>query len=557
MATNAGQFSKSVVTTAGKEMIVQAQNGHTLTFTRVALGDGTLAEGEDMLALTAIKSEKLSANISSFLDKGNGQFQLKFNVNNTTLDTGFWHREIGVMAKIDDGEEELYAYSYAGAAANFLYDKTTPAQERFVNIDVLIGSATDVTVVIDGSVIYPTRAETEAMIQTHNDDAESHKDVYGRFIRQRQTDYELKDVVYLPSLGAKLYLECTTPGTTDSGDLVITSPNVGGTVTDGTVVWTIRKVADTTDATTTTHGLMSASDKTKLNGIEANANNYSLPTASASVKGGIKVGSGLSMSGDTLNNAYSLPTASTSVKGGIKVGNGLSMSGETLNAIAGFNHREVITTSKNWTAPTSGYYKVTCIGGGGAGGNGGSASLGGGGGGKGGTTSFSTISAVGGHGGGGGYAYCGGGGGAAGAVSIGFIRLSASNSISVVVGAGGAHSRSNSTTAAGLNGSGGAAGGTATNQHGGQGAMSAYGSGNSGSAYSNCGSMGRSEPTGSGGSNGYLYGGGGGGGCYSEGTATNITAPGSNGGGGAIGVNNATGGDGGKGAVIIEYFLAN
>ena len=247
MATNAGQFSKSVVTTAGKEMIVQAQNGHTLTFTRVALGDGTLAEGEDMLALTAIKSEKLSANISSFLDKGNGQYQLKFNVNNTTLDTGFWHREIGVMAKIDDGDEELYAYSYAGAAANFLYDKTTPVQERFVNIDVLIGSATDVTVVIDGSVVYPSREETEAMIQTHNDDAESHKDVYGRFIRQRHTTYALKDVVYLPSLGAKWYLECTSPGTTPNTDLTVTSPAAGNTVTDGTVVWTIRKVMNPTD----------------------------------------------------------------------------------------------------------------------------------------------------------------------------------------------------------------------------------------------------------------------------------------------------------------------
>lgn len=164
MATNAGQFSKSVVTTAGKEMIVQAQNGHTLTFTRVALGDGTLAEGEDMLALAAVKSERLSADISSFVDKGNGQFQLKFNVNNSTLTTGFWHREIGVMAKIDDGDETLYAYSYAGAAATFLYDNTTPIQERLVNIDVLIGNATNVTVVIDGSVVYLTRQDVEMIL---------------------------------------------------------------------------------------------------------------------------------------------------------------------------------------------------------------------------------------------------------------------------------------------------------------------------------------------------------------------------------------------------------
>ena len=49
-------------------------------------------------------------------------------------------------------------------------------------------------------------------------------------------------------------------------------------------------------ATTSAAGLMSAEDKTKLNGIAANANNYSLPTASASVLGGIKIGTGLSIS---------------------------------------------------------------------------------------------------------------------------------------------------------------------------------------------------------------------------------------------------------------------
>ena len=42
-------------------------------------------------------------------------------------------------------------------------------------------------------------------------------------------------------------------------------------------------------ATTSANGLMSASDKSKLDGIAANANNYSLPTMTASVKGGAKV----------------------------------------------------------------------------------------------------------------------------------------------------------------------------------------------------------------------------------------------------------------------------
>ena len=44
------------------------------------------------------------------------------------------------------------------------------------------------------------------------------------------------------------------------------------------------------NATTSTDGLMSSEDKAKLNGIAANANNYSLPTASDSTKGGILTG---------------------------------------------------------------------------------------------------------------------------------------------------------------------------------------------------------------------------------------------------------------------------
>lgn len=43
-------------------------------------------------------------------------------------------------------------------------------------------------------------------------------------------------------------------------------------------------------ATTSKAGAMSAADKTKLNGIATNANNYSLPTASASAKGGVTLG---------------------------------------------------------------------------------------------------------------------------------------------------------------------------------------------------------------------------------------------------------------------------
>lgn len=60
----------------------------------------------------------------------------------------------------------------------------------------------------------------------------------------------------------------------------------------------------------------------------------SLPIASSSTLGGVKIGSGLTVAEDgtiSAAAAYTLPTASSSVKGGIMVGTGLTMSSETLN----------------------------------------------------------------------------------------------------------------------------------------------------------------------------------------------------------------------------------
>ena len=59
-----------------------------------------------------------------------------------------------------------------------------------------------------------------------------------------------------------------------------------------------------------------------------------LPIASSSTLGCVKIGSGLTVAADgtiSAAAAYTLPTASSSVKGGIKVGTGLTMSSETLN----------------------------------------------------------------------------------------------------------------------------------------------------------------------------------------------------------------------------------
>lgn len=54
-------------------------------------------------------------------------------------------------------------------------------------------------------------------------------------------------------------------------------------------------------ATTSADGLMSSIDKSKLDDIAAGANNYTLPTATASTLGGVKIGSGLTVTNGILS----------------------------------------------------------------------------------------------------------------------------------------------------------------------------------------------------------------------------------------------------------------
>ena len=88
-------------------------------------------------------------------------------------------------------------------------------------------------------------------------------------------------------------------------------------------------------ATTSANGLMSPTDKTKLDGIASGANKYSLPTATSSVLGGVKVGSNITNSSGTISLTkanvtsalgYTPPTTNTTYGVATTTSNGLMSS---------------------------------------------------------------------------------------------------------------------------------------------------------------------------------------------------------------------------------------
>ena len=99
---------------------------------------------------------------------------------------------------------------------------------------------------------------------------------------------------------------------------------------DGT---SLRQYVKPDLATTSFPGLMSASDKSKLNGIAANANNYSLPIATTTTLGGIKVGNNLSISNGFLNaEAAAYNNATTTAAGLMSASDKSKLDGISSNA---------------------------------------------------------------------------------------------------------------------------------------------------------------------------------------------------------------------------------
>ncbi len=92
------------------------------------------------------------------------------------------------------------------------------------------------------------------------------------------------------------------------------SVKVGGTGQDDA---SAKTLATTDIATTENNGLMSAIDKAKLDGVEQNANNYVLPTASETVVGGVMVGENLTITDGMLAAKDTTYEAATTTVGGL------------------------------------------------------------------------------------------------------------------------------------------------------------------------------------------------------------------------------------------------
>lgn len=146
-------------------MLVQSQNGHTLTFTKGKLGSGVLTDSDDITKFTDLKAPKMELPVVKKDDSQKEKIALTFNTSNTALKEGFVSRELGIFAKLDNGAETLYAYSNAGNDYDYIPNKDTPTDENRLVVNLIVSSSANINVLVNGSIVYAHMSDLDDRLQ--------------------------------------------------------------------------------------------------------------------------------------------------------------------------------------------------------------------------------------------------------------------------------------------------------------------------------------------------------------------------------------------------------
>lgn len=143
-------FPTMTLTNAGQALQTKVQAGATLTFTRIALGDGQL-NGQPISPLTALISQKASVEVDSVRVVGNYTAQASGFFSNADITTGFWWRETGLFAQDPDNGEILYGYTNAGDAGDYIPTVEDNRIEKYIFGSIAVANATTVDITIPQS----------------------------------------------------------------------------------------------------------------------------------------------------------------------------------------------------------------------------------------------------------------------------------------------------------------------------------------------------------------------------------------------------------------------
>ena len=149
------KFNGFILTEKGRELLAKGLAGETITFTKMAIGDGTSLTSER--ERTALVNQITTLPILNINVKRNGTCEINALLTNKSVTTGFYIKELGIFAHGNDNVEILYAYNIS-TSPDFVppFSANNVVEIEYVDT-IIVDQVANVTAVIDPSITYITK----------------------------------------------------------------------------------------------------------------------------------------------------------------------------------------------------------------------------------------------------------------------------------------------------------------------------------------------------------------------------------------------------------------
>ena len=149
------KFNGFILTEKGRELLAKGLAGETITFTKMAIGDGTSLTSER--ERTELVNQITTLPILNINAKKNGTCEINALLTNKSVTTGFYIKELGIFAHGNDNVEILYAYN-TSTSPDFVppFSANNVVEIEYVDT-IIVDQVANVTAVIDPSITYITK----------------------------------------------------------------------------------------------------------------------------------------------------------------------------------------------------------------------------------------------------------------------------------------------------------------------------------------------------------------------------------------------------------------
>ena len=163
------KYPAVITTMAGTNTIAEANaSKQALIFTKIVIGAGDMPAS--IPRATAVTDKRLELAITKSVKTGDGQFMVQGLLSNKNLESGFYAREIGLMAKAgENGQEVLFSYTNGGNYVDYIPDKNTPMDSYTFTITTVVGNAEKVQAIISDNGVASVHD-----LEAHNTDPDAH-----------------------------------------------------------------------------------------------------------------------------------------------------------------------------------------------------------------------------------------------------------------------------------------------------------------------------------------------------------------------------------------------